>query len=182
MSDKRNRDPQREPGWDRLTPAADTTTAQGQDTPRPDSGQTHTTYNTGGGLPDPDFGLQNTDGTPDVAYGNTDRGGQTNTAMTGHNRHGLEGMAAHGGSEDESTGGVLRGGDTTSGATVENNLPHGMGDEDPGGTMAQGTSQAPLGSGDVAPPDPDTATNQSTFTQGMRGTARDTSGSRQGTE
>ncbi len=136
MSDRRDRDPQREPEWDRLTPSADTTTTQGQDTHRPDSGEAHTTYNTGGSLPDPDFGLQNTDGKPDVAYGNTNRGSDTNTAITGHRRHGLEGMAAQGDSEDESTGGVLRGGDLASGADTENNLPHGMGDVNPGGTMA----------------------------------------------
>lgn len=144
--------------------------AQGQGTPRPDRVSPAPT--TTGDLPDPDFGLDSAT-TPDVAYGNTDRGGATSTAMTGHQRHGLEGMAAAGGSEDATTGGILRGGDTTGSADTDSNEAHGMGEATVGGTLAQGIDAAPAGSGDVASPDPATATNQRTFEQGMRGTARD---------
>ena len=167
MSDRR------ETQGERLTPSADTTMTH-RDAPRPDT-EVHTTSDTGGSLPDPDFGLQNTDGKPDVAYGNTEPGRTRRTrrsqATSGRAWKAWRHTAA---ARTRPRVACCAAATPRAGPTVENNLPHGMGDEDPGGTMAQGTTQAPMGSGDVAPPDPATATNQGTFTEGMRGTARDT--------
>lgn len=145
----------------------------GQGTPRPmtglDTGRTGTETEDRQ-IPDPAYGID-----PKVAspmYGGTGRGSDDTVAQAGMRRTSIEGESLPGTTDDATTGGTARAGDTTSTADTFDNTQHGLGESGIRGNMDTGVNRSPASSADTGRRgnrdqmvDPN---DEGTFEQGMQ--------------
>lgn len=152
---------------DRVEPAG---TNAGQGTPRPDS-----KLSAGRGdaraadrsTPDPDYGIDPT--LPNPMYGGLGRGRDDIVAHATDRRSAIEGGNRPDTGMDSTTGGVARGGDTTSTANRFSDTEHGLGESGVTGNMDTGVNTPGAAGRRAAPRDGMVDPNhEGTFEEGMQ--------------
>jgi hypothetical protein len=145
-------------------------TNAGQGTPRPDTSLSAGRGDAGArnrSIPDPDYGIDPT--LPNPMYGGMDRGSDDIVAQASGGRAGREGVDRPETGMDSTTGGVARGGDTTSTADSFSDTEHGLGESGVTGNMDTGANTPGAAGGraarrnDMADPN-----HEGTFKEGMQ--------------
>lgn len=152
---------------DRVEPAG-TDAAQG--TPRPDtklSAGRDDARPTDRSIPDPNYGID--PALPNPMYSGAGRGSDDTVARASSHRTAAEGDDRPDTGTDSTTGGVARGGDTTSTADTFSDTRHGLGESGVRGHMDTGVNTPGAAGRRIAPRDGTVDPNdEATFQEGMQ--------------
>jgi len=167
MTERQMPDRTRAGAEERAEPAG---TNEGQGGPRPETKLSACRDDAGAmdrAIPDPTYGID--PALPNPMYGGTDRGSGDVVAQASDHRMAMEGDDRADAGMGSTTGGVARGGDTTSTADTFSNRQHGLGESGVRGAMDTGVN-TPGAAGQHAAADDATVdpNDEATFEQGVR--------------